>query len=381
MSELKKRTSPAETEGEAKRTKNGTAPVSAEKPGAAYSKVFHQNVTPSCTENSLLELESHPLAALDWDQLQGMENIKQTLSNYILTPLRRPEFFALQPSFFKRTAKRGESPGKIPLERVFAIAGPYGMGRRRLVYNLCKNAGLTLFDVQPIQFDPFRDLGVIYERAVAEAPALVLFDTCEDNFFEHKPAVGKLHYYLSQIAENKLPIWTVFLMHSRPSLLHSDIRPPSECQLVTPMLDPAERAMVFNRALAERMYYKGDVEAAVALVGEATLLRCHTASRDYSPLEIHTWLDRVFKRALFNHPKELESSERDDPIFYPTADDFTSLLFTTPGTLGTRLTELDSSVINVHPYLPVQREQQEQVNRMMQAKPKLPNGQPYGFEY
>jgi hypothetical protein len=371
MSELKKRPSPSE-DAEAKRAKTET------KPGAAYSKVFHQNVAPSCTRIDSLELESHPRSELDWEQLHGMENIKQALGDHILTPMQHPEFFALQPSFFR---KRGQA-GRIPFERVFALAGPYGMGRRRLVYNLCKSKGMTLFDVQPIQFDPFRDLGVIYEQAVAEAPSVVLFDTCEDHFFEHKPAVGKLHYHLNQIAENKLPVWTVFLMHSRPSLLHADIRPPPECQLVTPMLQPAECSAVFDQALAERLDRAEDVKGAVALVDSSVLLRCHMASKDYSPKEIHDWLDRVFKRALFNQRKALESCDRDDPIFYPTAADFSELLFTVPGKLDTRLGRVDPATINVLPYLSADEERHIRLNSAKAPMPMpMQNNRDYGFEY
>lgn len=351
-----------------------------QKAGLQYSGIFRTNVTPSCTEYNQTSLETEVKAAMPWNRLHGLESIKRGLKECVELPLSNSSFFDLAPAFFGRTG----APGRIPVERVLFIYGPYGMGRSRLVYNLCKVKGLTLFDVQPIRFDPQEHIQTIYEKAVQEAPSIVMFDDCDYYFRDHPGNVGMLNYYMNKMAENKLPVWTVFLSHVRGDVMHQDIRPASECQFFAEPLNPSERSRFFDRALAERLdseekldALNGDYSTVLSVFDDEVLDRCRSACHNYTPLQIDNWINRVFKKSLLKKSPLLRNYESSDPIFRPSSEDFANALVAVSGSTDVRLTDTDPSLTNVNPYRSAKEEKNARLNSAMRPPPLAQI--PYGY--
>lgn len=331
---------PAGSESAAKRAK--TTGVLDDR-NAKYSELLKPGLTISCTELSPEDLELDPLAATDWKQLKGLAEAKRCLRKRLLLPTQHSEFFDLAPGPFGKSG----SNGKIPVKRTLCIFGQNGMGKRRLLYNACKEARITLFWVDPLQFDPFAELQGIYERAIATAPSMVVLSECEFYFSEGRPPVGKLRSILASIAEKRLSVWTVFRMNQRPETLALDLRPSPDCQIPVETLTINERIDVFESAVNSKLY-RPEVEP-LGLDPEVKN-RCCGATVNCTPADIHHWVERVFEKALFDHTAEMDSKPREDRIFYPTDEDFINMLDTADGR-SERITSFDPVEKNIRPYL------------------------------
>ncbi len=325
-------------------------------PGDRFASLFEQGVTPSCTMYSSSALEFLPQASMTWEELKGLKTAKKRLTEEITMPMERPEFYDMDQSFFPKSKT---SNGKTSIDRVLCIYGQNGMGKASLVYSLCKEMKLTVFHVDPVRLDPHKDLRIIYEQAIKEAPSVVLLDQCEGHFAESYSPVGLLQYFLHQIETNKLPIWTIFLMHVRPERLAVDIRPSSESQIPTEMLDFGERISVFNRAVENQLY-----DPTEPLVLDQSLAnRIYTVTQDATPRDIHEWVAKVFKSVCGKNASLIRTKEREDPVFRPTDEDFKNAIQNPVGEKS-RITEFDPVVKNVMPY----RSPTENTNAMMGSR-------------
>lgn len=295
---------------------------------------------PGCNIYPPGALEFSAKAVLAQEELQGLDLAKERLEKEIALPFQNPEYYDVDSSFFGKTLERG----KIPIDREFVLFGPRGVGKKSLLFALCRHLRLTLIHIDPLRFDPLEHLNQIYDHAIAEkSPALVLLDQCEGYFGEKSPGVGRLKYNLDRIKHNCLPIWTIFTMSRRPEELHWDVRPPSKNSFRAGALNSAERELVFKRAISLLRY---DTQTELPLDSRIEK-RMLTASLNCTPNDIHLWVQKVFKRALLNNCQEIGVKKRDDILFLPTNDDFKVLLDEGADTI----TEFNAESVNVAPFL------------------------------
>lgn len=204
--------------------------------GTAVSKSIH------CYTAS--QLESMP-GVPNYVDFIGLDEAKAALDANIGLVREAPQHFRLNP---RSLVSSNLSTGKTPIQHTLLLYGSEGSGKRCLIRSFCAAKNLSLLEVDPVLFDA-NELDQLYTHAYSMAPAIILFNRCENSF--QGPHAGKLWTALNTVVRHRVPVWTVFSTTLKPDMLPQILRDSFPVSCWTRQLSTVQQEQHWRRLLKQ----------------------------------------------------------------------------------------------------------------------------------
>lgn len=207
----------------------------------------------------------------------GLGACKMALINAILAPKCAPQHFIIGDGF-------------LPVRRTLMFYGAKSSGKKTLIKTFCAEQNINLIISSYAGFEPLVDMPIIFRRACAAQPCILLFDDCVAPFRQNQHArnIGIFHACNQLIDDSQSQVWSIFttvekpaFVPSNPESLHHAFFSALRMKVwsgdngtghphtrTTDLLSEAERLSVFVKAIGR--YYK-DINGKPPLTQEELL--------------------------------------------------------------------------------------------------------------